>query len=87
LIRPPGATSARGLVLVVFVPGGVGSMIRCVDRVVRPVPWRGALSPVMPVRGIDMGCVVAVPPDRAAAGINPVGCGNLTAGKGPPGGV
>jgi hypothetical protein len=33
-----------------------------------------------------IGCVVAVPGDMGAAGINPVGCGNLTAGKVPPAG-
>ena len=44
--------------------------------------------PNVPVRGIDMGWVVAVPKGFIEAGIKPVGCGGLTAGKEPvPGGV
>jgi hypothetical protein len=41
-----------------------------------------------PVRGIDIGWVVAVPDGTTLTGIKPVGCGGLTAGKLPdPGGV
>ena len=49
---------------------------------------RLGLRPVMPVRGVDIGCVIAVPDGTAVAGIKPVGCGGLTVGKDPdPGGV
>jgi hypothetical protein len=71
----------RGFVLLGREPGGVGRTIRCVDRVDCAVPGRFGLRLIKPVRGVDIGCVVAVPADRGGAGIKPLGCGNLTAGK------
>jgi hypothetical protein len=69
-------------------PGGVGRTIRWVDLVDCPVPGRLGFSPVVLVRGMGIGCVVAVPADLTEAGIKPVGCGGLTEGKEPvPGGA
>ena len=47
---------------------------------------RGAFMPVVPVRGTDIGCVMAAPAAMTETGIRPVGCGGLTAGKVPGGG-
>ena len=87
LIRPPAAANPTALVLVaVLPPGGVGRTMRCVERVGPPRPGRTAFRPVAPVRGMTIGCVVATP-EATEEGINPVGCGGLTAGKVPePGG-
>ena len=83
LIRPPGVPMVSGFVLLGREPGGVGRTIRCVDRVDCPVPGRVGFRPVIPVRGTAIGCVVAVPAGMGVAGIKPVGCGGLTAGKEP----
>jgi len=78
----------RGFVLLGREPGGVGRTIRCVERVDCAAPGRLGLRPVMAARGMDNGCVVTVPAGMGGAGVKPLGCGNLTAGKGPvPGGV
>jgi len=77
----------RGFVLLGCEEGGGGSTIRWVDRDAAGT-GRLCLSPIIPVRGTDIGCVVAVPAGMPEAGIKPVGCGALTAGKDPvPGGV
>jgi hypothetical protein len=78
----------RGFVLLGREPGGVGRTIRCVDRVDCAAPGRLGLRPAMTVRGMDIGCVVAVPAGMGDAGIKPTGCGDLTSGTDPaPGGV
>jgi len=69
----------RDLVLSGREPGGVGRTIRCVDRGVAPI--RPVLKLVTPVRGTAIGWVVAVPDDIGEAGIKPVGCDTLAAGK------
>jgi hypothetical protein len=77
----------RGFVLLGREPGGAGRTIRCVDRVDCTTPGRAGLRPVVLVRGMGIGCVVTDPAE-ITAGIKPVGCGGLTAGKAPdPGGV
>jgi hypothetical protein len=81
LILPDGAAAASDRVLSLRAPGGVGKTIRCVDRVDCPVPALDGLSPVDPVRGIAIGCVVATLPGVTLPGIIPVGCGGLIVGK------
>jgi hypothetical protein len=54
--------------------------MRWVERVDWLVPGRLGLRPVVAVRGMAMGWVVATP-EGTAAGIKPVGCGGLTEGN------
>lgn len=87
LIRPLDVPMLIGLLELVRAPGGVGRTIRCVDLVVCAAPGRIGLRPEVLLRGMGIGCVVAVPAGTEA-GIKPVGCGGLTVGKAPPpGGV
>jgi hypothetical protein len=73
LMRPVAPPVVSGFVLLGREPGGVGKTIRCVERVDWPVPGRDGLRPVCPVRGMDIGWVVAVPAGMGVAGIKPVG--------------
>jgi hypothetical protein len=82
LIRPAAAAIDNDFVLFDLAPGGVGNTIRWVDRVDCPTPGRAGFRPVCPVRGIAIGCVVAVPGGTTPA-IKPVGCGGFTEGKEP----
>jgi len=78
-MRPVAEALESDLVLAARAPGGVGSTIRCVDRVELAVPVRAGFRPAAPGRGTAIGCVVADPTGEIP-GINPVGCGGFTAG-------
>ncbi len=80
LILPAGMAAASERVLSVRAPGGVGKTMRCVERVDCPAPGLVGLRPVEPVRGMDMGWVVATPPAAMLAGMSPLGCGGLIVG-------
>src|SRR5882762_640898 len=81
LIRPPDAPIDNGFVALIRAPGVVGNTILCVERLDCPGWTLVGFRPVVPVRGMTIGCVVAVPAGRLDAGINPVGWGGLTVGK------
>ncbi len=73
LILPVGPDPASALVAAARAPGGVGRTIRWVERVDCPVPCLLGLSPVKPVRGTDIGWVIAAPAGEGIEGIKPVG--------------
>src|ERR1700683_2021858 len=83
LMRPPGVPIVSGFVLFGLVPGGVGRTIRWVGRVDWPRPGRLGFRAAPPVRGMAIGCVMAVPAGMTAGDNKPVGWGGLTEGKEP----
>ena len=72
-MRPPGPEVLDDFAAPARAPGGVGRTIRWVDRVDWLVLGRAGFRPMAPVRGTDMGWVVAAPAGMGVEGIKPVG--------------